>query len=167
MTERNCGTCVACCVYPSVNEGGVNKSALKPCPKLVDAERLAPPLCEEVGAFQGMPMIESKHLRGTTDEGCTVYDKRPACCHDYHCAWMDGHGNIEDRPDHSGVVVDQYTPQGPLKTGLIAKPLWYGAEDQHEGKTAIENISRSADCPVLVLQFTEFRLLRVEGRGVI
>lgn len=164
--DRTCGTCVVCCIYPSINEKSLKKSALKPCHNLVEYESLIPPNETEVGAFQGMPLFESKHLRGVDIENCTIYEDRPKCCAEYHCAWLDGYGEKDDRPDKSGVVIDDITQTGKIENSLVAKPLWFKADEQPNGKKAIENISRGSDLPICVLQFTEFRLLRIVGRGV-
>ncbi len=169
-TERTCGTCVACCVYLSIHENGFNKSALKPCPKLVDWEDLVPPVHDGGGddgrAFQGMPLFESKHFRGPDHNNCTIVDSRPSVCKGYKCAWLLGYGQDKDRPDRSGVIVDDVSQQGPIGNALIAKPLWFGADEEQAGGTAIKNISRDSNKPLLVLQFSEFKLLRIVGRGV-
>lgn len=54
---------------------------------------------------------------------------------------------------------------GIIGNALLAKPLWFGAEEEQAGGTAIKNISRSIGKPILVYQFSEFKLLRVVGRG--
>lgn len=164
--NRTCGTCVACCVYPSINEGGVKKSAFKPCRNLIDSEELLAPRCEEEGAFQGMLMLTSKHLRGIDTENCMIYEGRPESCKSYRCAWLDGHGEKEDRPDKSGVVIDDINHIDKIRNSLIAKPLWWEAEEQYKGVNAIANISRSSNLPIIVLQFTEFKIMRIVGRGV-
>lgn len=38
--------------------------------------------------------------------GCSRYDDRPATCRAYRCAWLDGFGDDEMRPDRSGIVYD-------------------------------------------------------------
>ncbi len=166
MSERTCGTCVACCVYLSINDNGFRKSALKACPHLQDPMEIAP-VEQEVGATQGMPLIQSKHLRGPGDSNnCTIKHGRPEVCNGYTCSWLLGHGEPDDRPDRSGVLIDDVSNSGFIGNAHIAKPLWFGAEDEPDGKRAIDNISRSLSKPILVLQFTEFKLLRVVGRGV-
>lgn len=122
---------------------------------------------QEVGAKQGMPLFQSKHLRGPGDnDNCTIKSTQPSVCTGYKCAWLQGHGEPDDRPDRSGVLVDDVNQTGNIGNALIAKPLWFGADDEPDGVRAIRNISRSAECPIMVLQFTEFKLLRVVGRGV-
>ena len=164
MSERTCGTCVVCCVYPSINESTLKKDALKACEHLDNVPD--PPRSQERGNTFDMPLFESEHYRGPSNANCTIYKNRPACCSHYRCAWIDGFGDEQDRPDKAGMVFDVYSPQGPLQYGLIGKPLWLGAEDKGKGMRATENISRSSGMPVLVLHFTESRLLRVAGRGV-
>ena len=164
---RSCGTCVACCVYPSISEGGLSKLALAPCPNLVDYQDLIPPVNDggEDSAKAGMPMFQSKHYRGPDHNNCTIYEKRPECCFDYRCAWLDGYGETKDRPDRSGVVMDKINQTGPIGNAFIAKPLWFDADVEQAGGTAIKNVSRDSGLPVIVLQFTEFKVLRVVGRG--
>ncbi len=48
-------------------------------------------------------------------KGCRIYETRPRPCKNYECAWAQGHGTEEERPDKCGVVVDvQRTPKQHL-----------------------------------------------------
>ena len=163
--DRTCGTCVACCVYLSINEKGFNKPGLTPFSKFRGPEPVAPPVEQEAGALQGTPLFERKHLRAKGEHNCTLQDKKPVACSGYTCAWLQGYGEPDDRPDRCGVLIDDVSQPGPIHNALLAKPLWFGAEDEADGRRAMETVSRDAGVPVLVLQFTEFKLRRVVGRG--
>ncbi len=163
--ERTCGECVVCCVYPSIDQDGVTKQALTPCHKLIGGDKLMPPIVMEPGPKKDMPLFESKHYR-LPGLNCSIYKTRPGCCSDYRCAWLNGYGDENDRPDKVGVVMDTISPAGVIENALIAKPLWFGAEDEKPALDAMMRMSHSAGVPVLVLQFTEFKLLRVIGKGV-
>ena len=113
-----------------------------------------------------MPVLTSWNYQLATEKNCKVHDARPAACSGYRCAWLEGHGAPEDRPDKTGILFDNVAPSTLLEGGLLAKPLWLGAEKEDAARQAIENVSSSADVPVLVLEFTEKRLLRIVGRGV-
>jgi len=79
MLQRSCGTCFACCVWLGV------------------------------GPLKKWPGQSCKHLDGSIpDKRCTIYDKRPKCCVDYHCGWRMGIGPDNLRPDQSGVLVTLY-----------------------------------------------------------
>lgn len=77
--------------------------------------------------------------------------------------WLYGNGEENDRPDKSGVMVDNAIP---VHGALRAIPVRKGAADSAEGMAAITNISRDRDQPVLVCAFPETRLVRIVGRGV-
>jgi len=149
-----------------VDEGDVKHEALSPCQNLVNYKKLVPKVVEEQGRFHGMPILSTRNYRIAGGTSCLIYENRPSCCSAYRCAWINGEGDEEDRPDKCGVVVDEISRTGPIRNALIAKPLWFGAEDEEAGGRAMERISRSSGVPLLVLQFTEFRLLRIVGRGV-
>ncbi len=166
MENRTCGNCVACCVYPLVNQEGVKKEALTPCTKLVDWESLIPPTVTTPGKLKDMPLFESEHYRLDGRKNCTIYKDRPGCCSNYYCAWVKGYGAENDRPDKSGILFDTISTSGHIENSIIAKPLWLGADEEDVGIEAINHMSKDLDVPVLVVQFSEFRLLRVVGRGV-
>lgn len=166
--SRTCGTCVACCVYLSINDKVFFKEGLAPCPKLRGPKPVAPLKDEgrgDRGAFAGMPLFEREHLRAEGEDNCTMQEHKPPSCAGYGCAWLQGYGGSDDRPDRCGVLIDDVSQPGPIHNALVAKPLWFGAEDEEDGRRAMEVVSREADVPVLVLQFTEFKLRRVVGRG--
>ncbi len=36
---------------------------------------------------------------------CGIYSSRPQSCRDFKCAWLEGVGSHEDRPDKSGALI--------------------------------------------------------------
>lgn len=64
---------------------------------------------------------------------CTIYETRPASCRAYRCGWLQGAGALRDRPDRSGVIVDQVAT-GPLPFLLeqLDAP-WIAARELHQG----------------------------------
>lgn len=86
---RTCGECHACCVSIRVESGpgdqvSVRKAAGVRCPCLTNGGR------------------------------CAVYEQRPACCAVYTCAWLDGHGEDDERPDRCGAVIERAEGEGGL-----------------------------------------------------
>ncbi len=155
--KRECGNCTACCVYFPVHV--MASPAYEPCKRLK--------ACREVKKDkEGMPLMKPFNYQLPTEHNCTDYDGRPEICSGYACAWLKGFGEDGDRPDRCGIIFDQNAPEMIIEDAFIAKPLWLEAPHEARGKQAIENMSRSSDLPVMVLEFTERRLLRVVGRGI-
>lgn len=149
MSEtRQCGECVACCVYHEVHEGWLDKPANTPCPKL-----------QPLGAT-------TPFTRTGFTANCTAHAIRPRCCAVYRCAWLDGAGADDERPDMSGILVDAINQVGAVHNAVVAKQLWDGAAQTKLGRSAINNVSRWLDVPVLVLSVDCSRLMRVAGRAV-
>ena len=138
---RSCGECVACCVYLRIPE--LDKGGMERCRHLTVV----------VGTSYAGP------------GGCAIYDskdpERPACCKEYRCAWLDGHGDEQDRPDRSLMLFDRTKR---VENGLEAKPLAKGQEESAEGRAVIDRMSRSTSMPVIVLNFHERRVRRIAGR---
>ena len=133
--SRECGECVACCVYLRIPE--LAKGGLEPCASIVS----------RVSTYTG--------------GGCKIYDDgRPVCCVEYECAWKRGHGEAGDRPDRSMMLFDR-TKQ--IDNCLEAKPLEPGAESTPAGLDLIARMSRSVGMPAVVLDFKERRVVRVHG----
>lgn len=42
------------------------------------------------------------------DVGCTIYDKRPGSCRTFECGWLKGELSEAERPDKSGVMLEDY-----------------------------------------------------------
>lgn len=140
---RECGECTACCVHFAIAE--VNKPMQEPCPKLKDD-------------LNGTHGCHGK-------ENCTIHDTRPERCKEYICAWLYGYGEEEDRPDKSGIMIDniEWVPGS-----IIAKQMWRSARCTKEGKAALNNISEDMDKPVIVLHHKPVRgdeYVEVIGRG--
>jgi hypothetical protein len=75
--KRECGECIACCVWPKIIE--LNKPHFALCQYL-------------------------KNKIGCT-KNCKIHDnRRPKACIDYNCEWLKGHGRKEDRPDKCGMM---------------------------------------------------------------
>lgn len=55
---------------------------------------------DELGKRAG---VKCEHL---CSNGCSRYETRPVTCRAYRCAWLDGYGDDEMRPDRSGIVYD-------------------------------------------------------------
>ena len=132
---RSCGACTVCCTYFAIP--ALNKPALTPCSNLKDK------ICND-----GM--------------NCTIYADRPSAC-SYNCMWIYGYGAEEDRPDISGVVIDNAIP---IDNALRAIPLSDGAQDTPKGRLAVDRISRDRKQPILVCSYPERYPMRFVGRGV-
>lgn len=136
VINRNCGACTACCTYFSIT--ALNKPVLVPCSRLKDK------ICDD-------------------GKNCTDYDNRPMPACSYTCMWRYGYGEDEDRPDISGIMVDNVPP---IENALRAIPLSLGAQDTPEARLAVERISRQRNQPILVCSYPETKLVRFVGRGV-
>jgi len=74
---RSCGTCSSCCTVLRVDE--LAKPAGRDC----------------------------RHQRGAADAaGCGIHADRPPVCRGYHCLWLQGGLDDDDRPDRTGGIVD-------------------------------------------------------------
>ena len=141
---RNCGDCVACCVYLRIEDPELDKGGMQHCPHVMTDE----------------PEVVGKSVC-YTGSGCRIQEKKPKTCSGFQCEWLKGHGAYEDRPDQSGILVDQ---SKGIENAVECKPLWDRAYDTPAGKGAIERISKSAGSPALVISFYERFLVRVVGR---
>lgn len=79
---RKCGTCSACCRWPSVAE--ISKPARVACKNLV---------------------------RTSKTSFCQIYKERPETCSAYHCTWIRGIGAKCDQPDISNILIDRRSTQ--------------------------------------------------------
>lgn len=79
-TDRECGSCYACCVWLGV---------------------------EELRKYTGQTC---RHLAGTKDPSrrCSIYATRPTACSTYECMWRVGWGPAELRPHDSGILITPY-----------------------------------------------------------
>lgn len=100
------------------------------------------------------------YLTGKSKQGnCTIYQERPSPCKEYKCAWLDGYGNEEDRPDKSLVMFDN---KHGMINGYQARPL----APNHEVAEVIDRMSKSLKTPIVVMSFYERRIVRVVGDPV-
>jgi len=80
--------------------------------------------------------------------GCGIYERRPAICRAYHCLWLSGGLDVEDRPDRLGAVVDLLSDGFGPRLGIQeAVP---GAFDRSDRLRAIAERHRSS-LPVRVV----------------
>lgn len=126
--KRECGECSACCVWFDFDINGTHKPMQTPCKEL----------CNE--------MDGTHSCNGTNN--CGIYETRPKPCREYICAWLYGYGNEEDRPDKSGIMLDniEWVPGA-----IVAKQMWRSAYATKAGEGAIRRISEQMDKPVLIL----------------
>ena len=146
--KRECGECVACCVYLNINKSDFKKPGLTHCPYL----NLTNP-------------IEKNVLQYSTDKPCpgSLFgkEKRYDICREYECAWKMGYGAEEDRPDKSMILADR--ARG-IENAIECKQLAPGAADTEAGMNACLRFSRDTDCVALVFTLGEHRLKKVLGR---
>lgn len=50
--------------------------------------------------------------------GCLIYSGRPSACSEYKCSWLKGDMPDDQRPDKSGVMVEEY----PLMVAALLLP---------------------------------------------
>ena len=112
-----------------------------------------------------MPLPTTLNYQLNTIENCGIHQTCPEACSGYTCGWLHGWGSEGDRPDKTGILIDDLAGPQIVKGGLVAKPLWLGAESQPNGIATIEQLSRDSNRPVIVLEFTERQILRVVGKG--
>ena len=80
-TDRQCGTCTACCTWLGIDAPGLHKRAGVRC----------------------------KHLSTNRRERCcNIYNKRPFGCVKFRCGWLQGVFDGDLRPDRSGILVSFY-----------------------------------------------------------
>jgi hypothetical protein len=87
VQRRECGECNACCVSLRIQDP----------PEIAHARNER---CPRLG-----------------DQGCTQYDARPQLCRDFTCAWLEGAGNDDARPDRSGVLFHFF---GAMRVPMIS-----------------------------------------------
>jgi len=148
VVERDCGECIACCVYPSIDDPELKKDSMTHCPNLTLPG----------GATPGRVF-----MAGTKCGNCKIYPTRPKTCGNYTCAWLQGYGDEDDRPDKSLILVDN---SKRITNAFEAKPLAPNVESTLEGKATIDRMSASMGVPIIVLNFYERRIKRIAGRGV-
>lgn len=76
--------------------------------------------------------------------GCTVYDSRPWACKHYYCAWRLGEGGDEDRPDRSGIVMDNMSVEFEGVTHLVHN-FWEVEQTEDIRKRIMNYLSHFTD----------------------
>lgn len=112
---RSCGPCTACCTVQGVREG---------------LESPKPP---------GVPC---PHL---CEKGCGIYKKRPDECSTYRCLWLQGFGELWDRPDLSGVVFEY---QDAVETPFILGRLNPGRQVNARVRDLAKALKEGTGLPV-------------------
>ncbi len=127
---------------------------------------------DELGKLAGEPCPKL-----APEGGCSIHATRPAVCREYHCHWLEGGLEADDRPDQLGAIVD-FAPGG-LSLHLAIVEASPGAFDASPRLRAIADAHREAvdvrvtdtrdvldpDRPVRVLQAGGRELL-LEGDRV-
>ena len=122
---RKCGTCSACCRWPSVAE--IDKPAREPC------------------RFLGKQGWRCERY-DTRPEACSAY-------HCTWIRGMGSSINNKDRPDTCGVLIDRRSTQ--FGVVLVAKSLIPGAAMSLKGQRAIERATRDEGMSLLVIDDDE------------
>ena len=80
---------------------------------------------------------------------CTLYGKkeRPIVCNTYECLWLKGAGDLNDRPDKSGVMLSEGTFNGG--TWIFAMESWSQAY-KTTGESIILNAFNKIKIPVII-----------------
>lgn len=61
------------------------------------------------------PDISCKHIDKANPAGiCSIYEDRPSGCKGFMCAWLEGHGDLNDKPDRIKVVFEETGISGPI-----------------------------------------------------
>ena len=110
-TSRKCGECSLCCFTHRVK--GPDRRVL------TDANEW----CEfcEVG------------------HGCAIYETRPWGCRGFRCAWLEGTGSDEERPDKTNVVLE-WRPTYFGKTLVMAGSIPGALESDYARKITLEHV---------------------------
>lgn len=148
---RDCGECVACCVYLKITDIKLDKPGLTHCPyATLSKNRIVNTIC-----YSGE----------SCGKNCSVYNspRRPQCCSDYKCLWLQGYGNESDRPDLSLMLFDELHE---IQNCIEAKPLTLGHEETPEARDLVNRISRETGKLVAVTTFCEQRIRRIVGEPV-
>src|SRR5660397_172524 len=94
LPDRQCGECMVCCEYLSINTFNFKKPADTLCQNCVE------------------------------NRGCSIYDTRPSVCRTWHCLWRRHAGLPEElRPDKSKVIFSLkvcFEPSHVFETAYIA-----------------------------------------------
>lgn len=147
-TNRECGECIVCCVYPTVDDPSFSKPPMTHCENL---------------SLPGPVEKDTVFYTGASCRNCKIHSSQPKVCREYLCSWRQGYGDEGDRPDKSLMLFD--CSHG-IVNAVEAKPLRDGQQNTPEGKELIERMSISMQRTVIVLSFYEREIERIEGRPV-
>lgn len=86
--------------------------------------------------------------------GCTIYADRPGSCRAFECAWLAGQMHDDDRPDKSGVMVEDH---GGFIFAMCAGNEW-------RAMSALDDYVR-AGRPVVIGSACGNAMLLPEGMG--
>lgn len=144
--ERSCGACSACCTVLRVDE------LAKPAG--VDCEHQR----RDCGGEDG----------DSPSAGCGIHETRPPICRAYHCLWLQGGLEDDERPDRTGGIVDLEAVGAGVQ--LSIREIRPGAFDDSPGLQGIADRYRS-QMPVRVTDTADlenpdrpFRVLLAGGR---
>ena len=85
---------------------------------------------DELGKRAGLDCV---HQRG--EQGCAIHATRPSICRSYHCLWLQGGLEDDERPDRTGGLVDLETTGIGLR--LAIREVRRGAYDASPALQAI------------------------------
>ncbi len=136
--ERSCGDCSHCCTVLRVDE-----------------------LAKQAGH-------DCRHQRrGAGLSGCAIHAERPSICRRYHCLWLQGGLEDDERPDRTGGIVD-LEPTG-IGVRLAIREVRTGAFGESPALQAIAARYRE-EMPVRISQAGDamdpdrpFRVLLADG----
>jgi hypothetical protein len=136
---------VVCCSYLSIS--ALDKKGFEHCRHCA----LADPIQENV-----------LQLTGVSNNGnCRIHDQKPQVCKAYNCLWVHGHGDDDDRPDKSKLLIDRLHQ---IEGAIEVKQLVDGVAYTPRGMKIIKRMARSTNCIALVASMYETKLERAIGR---
>jgi len=116
VIRRTCGPCTVCCTLQGVKEG---LSIPKPAG------------------------VQCPHVCKT---GCSIYEKRPTECQEFACLWLQGLGEVWDRPDLLGVMFEvQDRVEVPF---ILARTLARGREKGSRVRDLVKQLRFLTGLPV-------------------
>lgn len=108
---------------------------------------------------------DCEHQRG--EQGCGIHASRPTVCRGYHCLWLQGGLEDEERPDQTGGIVDLEPAGAAVRLGI--REIRPHAFDESPALRAIAERFR-AEMPVRIVDTRAlddpdrpFRVLLAEG----
>ena len=127
---RDCVDCQQCCIIYKID--GIDKKARENCPFL------------------------------NAGVGCKDYDNRPIDCRNFECTWINGYGAEEDNPNICGVLImkrrSNLMHEGK-RLLYIASEVWEGAFKSKEGFSAMSRFCEETDQTIIMMDFTNQRIV--------